>query len=260
MGQTLFEEWCHRRNIDVAAGCKLHLLVEKDGARATLQSKIDDAIASHYDDPARLSDRIGRLGYKKTARILQAMLPGSKRARSGQLGEILATEAVPAYLAPFKIPIKRLRWSDGREAALRGEDLIGVARESRTVRFLKGESKSRRALTPSTIAEARGALNENDGRPSQHALGFIMKVLFDRGEDELALIFEEYMLLRSIPLSQLVHLMFTFSGNDASNALETELRRYHGGIEQRVIAMHVADHPEFIAHAYERLEKYAPKR
>jgi hypothetical protein len=188
------------------------------------------------------------------------MLPQSKRARSGHLGEILATETVPACLSSFKIPIKRLRWTDGRESALRGEDLIGIARESHVVRFLKGESKSRRTLTPSVVAEAREALNANDGRPSQHAFGFIMNRLFELGQEELALIFEEYMLLKSIPVQQLVHLTFTLSGNDACDALKADLGGCGGGIEQHAIAIRIQDHQEFIASVYNRLNSYAPQR
>jgi hypothetical protein len=92
-------------------------------------------VASHYDDPERLMDRIARLGYAKAAQVLKVMLPTTKRARSGHLGEILTTESVPALLRPFKVPIKRLRWADGRESALRGEDLIGLAIETQSVNF-----------------------------------------------------------------------------------------------------------------------------
>jgi hypothetical protein len=142
------------------------------------------------------------------------MFPRSKRARSGHLGEIFATEAAPAILKGFQIPIKRLRWLDGREAALRGEDLIGTERTPRDVRFLKGESKSRSNLTPAVVAEAREMLAANDGRPSQHALGYLMHRLFELQQDELAIIIEEFMLLKPIPTRQVVHLLFTLTGID----------------------------------------------
>lgn len=258
MAETLFDQWCEHRDIDVAGRHKLHILTERDGARATVQDEIDRTVASHYDEPRRLSNRIARLGYEKAAKILRAMLPQSKRARSGHLGEILATETVPALLSSFTIPIKRLRWTDGRESALRGEDLIGIARENRTVRFLKGESKSRLALTPSVVAEVREALNANDGRPSQHALGFIMNRLFELGQDELAQIFEEYMLIKSIPVQQLVHLTFTLSGNDACAALIADLGGCGSSIEQHAITIRIQDHQEFIASVYQRLNSYAP--
>jgi hypothetical protein len=257
MLETLFDQWCDSREVDVSGGHKLHLLSEKEAGRAFIESKLNEMVASHYDDPERLVDRIARLGYVNAAQILKTMLPTTKRARSGHLGEILATESVPALLRPFKIPIKRLRWLDGRESALRGEDLIGLATETRSVRFLKGESKSRKMLTPSVLNEAREALNANEGRPSQHAMGFIMKILYDQGQDELARIFEDYLLVESIPANQLVHLVFGLSGNDASAALEADLHSCNNGIEQHAVALCIPDHQEFIASVYERLNSYA---
>lgn len=260
MGDPFFEQWCERMKIDVAGDRKLHVLTERTGARAEVEKTLDQSVASHYEDPARISDRIARLGFQKAAEILRQMLPQTKRARSGHLGEILATEAVPAYLGSFHIPIKRLRWTDGRESALRGEDLIGIEKEGEAIRFLKGESKSRASLTPSTVAEARETLNANDGRPSQHAFGFIMKILNDLGQEDLAQIFEEYMLMKSIPNESLVHLTFALSGNDAETALTADLRNYKGHIEQHSISMRIRDHQTFIATIYDRLTANGPQR
>ena len=260
MAATLFKEWCETKKIDVTNRHKLHIFSEKEGARSLVETQIDDTVASHYDEPTRLADRIARLGYAKAAKILRAMLPQTLRARSGQLGEILATEAVPAVLKSFEIPIKRLRWSDGREMALRGEDLLGISIKDKPVRFLKGESKSRVSLTPSVVAEARAALTANNGRPSEHAMGFVMKVLFDRGDDELALTFEEYMLVKSIAAEQLVHLTFVLSGNDASNALTRDLKGCNETIEQHAVALRIADHKDFVAAVFDRVNKYGAKR
>jgi hypothetical protein len=133
MATTLFTDWCETNKVDVTNRHKLHIFSEKDGGRLSVRDQIDATVASHYDEPAKLADRIARLGYSKAAAILRAMLPQTGRARSGQLGEILATEAVPSVLASFKIPVKRLRWSDGREMAMRGEDLIGISVQSRRI-------------------------------------------------------------------------------------------------------------------------------
>jgi hypothetical protein len=87
----------------------LYLLRERDGTRSSVERQIDTTVVSHYEDPRILSDRIARVGLLRAAKVLQAMLPRSKTARSGQLGEIFATEAAPAILKSFDIPIKRLR-------------------------------------------------------------------------------------------------------------------------------------------------------
>ena len=210
-------------------------------------------VASHYDEPQRLIDRIGRIGYQKTAAHLASILPQTKKARSGDMGEILATEAVPEFLRPFRVPIKRLRWKDAREQAMRGEDLIAVDIAAQPVRFIKGESKSRLALAPGVIGEARAALNSNDGRPSQHAMSFIMNRLFESGEEALALIFEDYLLNRRIPLQQLMHLIFTLSGNDATVAHTDDLAACDGTVERRTIALRIEDHQEFIASVFDEV-------
>lgn len=255
----LFDKWCDSEPVRVAANNTLHVLTERDGARSSLQGDIDSAVVSHYEDPLRLSERITRVGLPKAAEILKAMLPTTKKTRSGHLGEIFATEAAPSILKTFQIPIKRLRWLDGREAALRGEDLIGIEQTNRDVRFLKGESKSRSRLTPSVVSEAREMLLANDGRPSQHALGFISHRLFELGEDKLAIMFEDYMLLRPIPSRQMVHLLFTFSGNDAGTALKADLQACSGEIEQHAISLRISDHQTFIAAIYDRLNAYGTR-
>lgn len=143
---------------------------------------------------------------------------------------------------------------------MRGEDLIGIAQENGCVRFLKGESKSRSNLTPSVLVEAREALKANDGRPTQHAMSFVMNRLFDQGQEDLALVFENYMLMRTIALQDLVHLIFTLSGNNASDNLELDLRNCDDSIEQHSISLCIPDHQDFIASVYEQLKNYAPQR
>ena len=101
---------------------------------------------------------------------------GAKSIRSGDLDEILAAEYI-AERTPFTVPIKRLCWKDNRNIAMRGEDVIGIERQpgSRTLR-LKTEAKSRASLTAATVAEARAALDKDNGltfRPALH--------LFQRG-------------------------------------------------------------------------------
>jgi hypothetical protein len=255
MAAPLFAKWCETEQVDVNRH-KLHVFREREGARSSLEKRIDQAVISHYEDPLRLSERIERVGLPRAAALLREMLPKTKKTRSGHIGEILATEAAPAVLKNFQIPIKRLRWLDGREAALRGEDLIGVEWTDGRVRFLKGESKSRKNLSPGVVAEAREMLAANDGRPSQHALGYIMHRLFELQQDELAILFEEFMLLKPISVRQVVHLLFTLSGNDPSAALTADLKACKTDIEQHAVTLHIPDHQKFIASVYDRLNKY----
>jgi hypothetical protein len=252
MPKHLYDGWCDCEAKNISSGRRLHMLTEIAGARPKAQNRVVETVLSHYEDPRFLADRIKRLGFKKAAKVLEGILPKTKKARSGHVGEILATEAVPVILPEFEIPIKRLRWLDGRESALRGEDLIGIARDPKRVRFLKGESKSRAALTPAVVAEARKALKANKGRPSQHAMAFVMHRLLETGKKDVALIFEDHLLLKSIADEDLVHLLFGLSGNDALAALQADLETYSGKIEQHSVNFRIEDHQAFIASVYKK--------
>lgn len=256
---TLFDDWCAPTTTTVGAH-RLRVLTERDGVRPNIMPRLGAAVASHYEAPERLAARMARVGFDKAAQLLRSLLPQTANMRSGDLGEILATEAVPELLHPFHIPIKRLRWKDARDMAMRGEDLIGISREGANVRFLKGESKSRLAMAPGVVAQAREALNKNDGRPSEHAMTFVMQRLWETGQDELALLFEQYLMERTMTPAQLTHLSFVLCGNDATAALTADLQACSGAVQQQSIAVRIADHQQFVAAVYEEVRVNAGVR
>ena len=92
-------------------------------------------------------------------------LPTTKALRSGDLGEIYATEWIDAHSGGYHAPIKRLRWKDHRNMAMRGDDVIGIFQDADTKRlkFLKTEAKSRVTLTAQVLAEARAGLHKDGG-------------------------------------------------------------------------------------------------
>ena len=121
----------------------LTVLSESRESRGTVSPELREIVRDHYMSPEMWSKRLEDLGAPETAKMLKELLPKSKRARSGDTGEILATEVAEQELG-YTVPIRRLRWKDGRDAALRGDDIVGVAHDSSgKVQFLKGESKSR---------------------------------------------------------------------------------------------------------------------
>lgn len=109
----------------------------------------------HYTPEAILS----KWGKPRPAKYLAAKLPTKQISRSGELGEIIATEYINAGELPYEVPIKRLRWKDTREWPMRGEDMLGFNFKSHKLQFLKGESKSRKFLKETVITAARKALN-----------------------------------------------------------------------------------------------------
>ncbi|HEY4081477.1 MAG TPA: hypothetical protein VGM81_12325 [Burkholderiaceae bacterium] len=116
----MFKAWC--------AGTKnksekktFRTYSEKEGGRAAVLTQLGEAVRTHYDQADRIADDVARLGYEGACEILRALLPQSKRARSGDLGEILASELVEEDMG-FRVPVRRMRFKDGREVAMRDDD------------------------------------------------------------------------------------------------------------------------------------------
>jgi hypothetical protein len=173
---VLFKDWCdfNRRGTQSK---RLWSLEEKQDGRTAIRNRLLNAVRSHYDDTQRIADDVQRLGYAGAAAVLRERLPRTKRARSGELGEILATELVEEEL-DYKVPVRRLRYKDGREMALRGDDFLGIRDDGQQLRLLKGEAKSRQHLSKSTVEQARNALDRDDGRPTQQPPYYLLLIGF----------------------------------------------------------------------------------
>ncbi|MWA29848.1 Hachiman antiphage defense system protein HamA [Burkholderia pseudomallei] len=248
----LFEEWC-TCEIDQNGRKRFLKFRELDGGRATIAARLPDVMRSHYDDTARIAEDVHALGYAGAATLLAERMPRSPRARSGELGEILATELVEEQLG-FSVPVRRLRYKDGREMALRGDDFIGVRTNAEDELYLlKGEAKSRANLTAATIEEARTALSRDGGRPTATSLLFIADRLMDsHGEiGELGRKIRNEVALRSVPAARIDHALFTMSGNPPPRALVMDLAGASLDRNHIVAHLHIADHQEFIRTAYE---------
>ena len=119
---------------------------------------------------------LARMDYQKAAEAVQEALPAAKRIRSGDLAEMFATEYV-SNRTEFRIPLKRLRYKDDRELALRGTDIIGLRDADGRHAVLKGEVKSRADLQAGPITEACDSLAANDARPKPATLAFMSRML-----------------------------------------------------------------------------------
>lgn len=215
------------------------------------QQHLSSLLPSHYTSPEMIAKTLENLGKPAVARLLKSKLPTNKISRSGDLGEIIATEAVRGY-TDFEVPINRLRWKDHDDVAMRGEDLIGIKRPHgrHKMRFLKGEVKSRTRLTSTALKNARETLNRDDELPSSHALAFIMERLLEISQVDISNEIAEATLKDSIRQKQVTHMIFTFSGNNPYRILKTELSKYGGSIDQLSIGLHVDNHQKFIQNVY----------
>jgi hypothetical protein len=249
---TLFDEWCESRRTENKRK-RLWKFTEKDDGRETIQTQLCETVRSHYDSLDRIADDIEKLGYEVAAEILRERLPRTKKARSGDLGEILASELVEEELG-FRVPVRRMRYKDGREVPLRGDDFIGVKYgEDDGLRLLKGESKSRSTLGKTTITQARESLNRDNGRCTPSSLLFVADRLLERdgGEAELGRAIRKEVGTRTLRPSRIDHVLFTLSGNAPPASLEADLEAAEDGRNHTVINVRIEDHQEFIADIYE---------
>jgi hypothetical protein len=256
-GMGKIADWTVAANLSVN-GHTVATLKVKD---KTLDDAIDDLAAvlpSYYASKKRIALILKRLGKVAAAKYLENKLPSSARIRSGDLAEILAARYVEES-TEFATSISKLRWKDHRDMAMRGDDLIGLlpVKGPEKIHFLKGEVKSRAALTTAAVSDARKALTAFRQRPSPHALEFIADRLHEDGEDVLADLVDDALLADGIALKQVSHLIFTFSGNDPSSFLAKNLRGYLGKVPQTAVGLRVEGHQGFISRVFKKVAKNA---
>lgn len=253
----LYKKWC-----DATKGKNKRqhywTYIEKPGGRDEIRGTLTETIRSHFERLELIADDIARLGYEVAAEILRAKLPQTPTARSGDLGEILATELVEEEIG-LRVPVRRLRYKDGRNMAMRGDDFIGAgygAHDS-TLWLLKGEAKSNRVLGKSTVTAAREVLNRDHGRCTPDSLLFVASRLLESNvaaDQELGRAIRDEVGLKALRPSRIDHMLFTVSGNGAHASLKRDLDATGTNRDQYVVNLHIADHQEFIAKIFTEVE------
>jgi hypothetical protein len=252
-----FLAWCDAQQSHVS-GHSLTVLRGRTADLAIGRDAIAALVPGHYASDEHIARVLEKLGRKAAADFVRQKLPTSKTMRSGDLGEILATEYI-AEQTDYSVPIKRLRWKDHRNMAMRGDDVIGIAQDATTgrLRFLKAESKSRANLLASVVGLARTGLDKENGMPSAHALSFISERLLELGDSALADAIDDVQLKSGIGPQSVKHLLFTFSGNSAAELLSAALATYSGEISQLSVGLRVESHGDFVGEVYDSVMESA---
>lgn len=250
----MFEDWCDIEETDHGENKKLCGLREKAGGRAAVKADLIERVRSHYDKLEQIAEDVDRLGFPGASAILKERMPRTARARSGEMGEIIATEFIEFYTG-FRIPVRRLRYKDGREMALRGDDFLGVdENEEERLLFLKGESKSGQAVSNVVVTEARARLSADDGRPTPISQLFVADRLLeatDEDDQTLGRKIRDEVALRNVPARRITHGLFALSGNTPNAVLEADLVAADGEHSHISVGFHVDGHQDFIAEVYE---------
>ena len=248
-----FDTWCVIAESEVGDH-HLHLLTVEPGNVETAATCIANVIPEHYTSQENLARIFERHGKPGVANRIRAMLPEADRIKSmsGDLGEIIATEYIDEKLS-FDTPIKRFRWKDHRNQAMRGDDVIGIrlTEGDEQIEFLKVEAKSRAALNTRAVADARSALNGENGLPTVHALTFMADRLLEIGNVDLSDAINDVLLGPGIRSTQVENMVFTFSGNAPDNFLRADLNGYDGAIDQSSVGLRIVGHQDFIRQVFE---------
>ena len=241
------DEWLEGDRQQVGAH-SLMVLVARPDVREEFLARLGCVVQDHYMDPDHVAQRIEALGAPKTGALIRARLPRTTTAQSADLGEILATEIAEAYLG-YRVPVRRLRWKDHPNMALRGTDAIGVRWNGGRVEFLKAEAKSRATASATVIAEAASDLEKDAGRPSRHSLLFVADRVRDGGDKSLAGLLE-LAVINSCHGNRVEHLLFILSGNNVADGLKTHLIGYRKRLRRHAVNMHIPDQPNFVERAF----------
>lgn len=253
----LYERWCEATR-EANRRRYYWTYVEKEGGRSEIKKDLAEIVRSHYDRLERIAEDVERLGYKVAASILREEMPQTAKGRSGDLGEILATEFVEEEIN-LRVPVRRLRYKDGRDMAMRGDDFIGARWDEfgEKLRLLKGEAKSNKALTKSVVEGARKVLNRDNGRCTPSSLVFVANRLLESNNPDDAVLgrkLRDEVGLKSLRGNRIDHMLFTVSGNGPHTSLKEDLETTGTDRNHYVVNIHIEDHQDFIAAIYQEAE------
>ena len=245
-----FEDWCDEKETKVR-NHELSVLTARTSNIPIGRDAAASVVPTHYASEERVAALLARLGKPRAAAFVRNKLPTSTQIRSGDLGEILATEYVREKFN-FEVPVNRLRWKDHRQMSMRGDDMIGIMMptKSEPIQFLKCETKSRVALVTTVLEDARQALDHDRGRPAPHALSYVADRSREVGKVKIADAIDDAQYRDGIKRNQVSHMVFVFCGSNPENLMKTELTAYSGRIEQFYVGLRIERHQKFIRDVY----------
>lgn len=216
--------------------------------------QVAEIIPDHYISPESIADTLDRLGKHAAAEKLRVKLPEAKKLRSGDVGEILATDYVEESTV-YSVPVLKLRWRDHQNMPMRGDDVIGFfdRGSNQSLRYLKVEAKSSQTLGRAIMGEARNELDSYDGKPSPHALTFIAERLREIGNEDLSNKIELAQYKDGIRANQVEHLLFTLTGSNPKNMHNEALTQYSDGYSQKAVGLRARDHKQLIEGVFDEV-------
>ena len=112
-------------SIENTHGHTFRIIKLKPAEFDSLISELVDLLPNYYISPESIADILSRLGKNAAAQKLRDKIPDVKNIRSGDVGEVITTDYIEEC-TDFIVPIRKLRWRDHRNMAMRGDDVIGI--------------------------------------------------------------------------------------------------------------------------------------
>jgi hypothetical protein len=256
--EDLFDTWLDATE-EVEQRKVLWRAAEPNEQREAVLPELCARTRSHYVSDEEIAAFLEALDYPEAAGIVRENYPEGATGRSGDLGEILCAELIEEWCA-FSVPIRKLRYKDHREQAMRGEDVIGIRHDDENrLCLLKAEAKSAQSLSTDTVIAARQGLDANSGRPTSHALIYLARKLLDIGGEQEALAKEllQEAARRAVPKTRVSHCLFTITGNAAGDMIDDDFADADGDRDQFIVHIRIPKHGEFVAEVYDAVVNLA---
>ena len=253
---SIFDGWCSKTALTSIAGHKVGTIdSHNDPAGVAL---LVDKLPGAYADTEALALIAEKYGKPGLGDFLRNRMPTKRNARSGDMGEILAT----AYLEEecgYIVGPSRLIDRDHQEWAMRGDDVLAARVDDQSgLHLVKAEAKSRTAVGSATIKAARDGLARNDEMPSPHSLSQFATRLLKTSDSEIGEAVLDVQLTNGLRPAQLGHLMFLLTSGDPSTHICADLQAYTGAIPQLTITVRVQKHQKFINDAFDEVVTSVP--
>lgn len=253
---TKFGTWCSQSGLTMVNVHKIGMIESRDDATGV--ALMTAALPSAYADTSALALVAERHGKSMVAAFLRDRLPTKKNARSGDMGEILAT----AYLdeeGGYVVGPSRLIDRDHQEWAMRGDDVLAarIGKDSE-LHLVKAEAKSGIKIDEKTVNAARQGLARNEEMPSPHSLSQFATRLLNTPDHAIGEAVIDAQIVGGVRPHQVGHLMFLFTGGDPSAYVSANLSAYNGSVRQLAITLRVQDHQKFIHDSFEGVVAGAP--
>ncbi len=229
------------------------------GKRSDVLGELVKRTRSHYVSDDEIATYLDILDYPEAADLVRENYPIGPTGRSGDVGEILCAEMIEEW-CDFEVPIRKLRYKDHREQAMRGEDVIGFRQDDAgRLHLLKAEAKSAQSLSTETVCEARKGLDANSGRPTSHAMTYVARRLLVQGGEAEAL--GKTILLESVrsavPNARITHCFFALTGSASGEMIDQDFQNAEGGRDQFIVHIRIPKHAEFIKEVFTEVASLA---